>query len=596
MWTGRFFSVPPINVGGMGRSTITSSANGEGPAAARVRALADEYVREFFGRHPEWATVEGVTGADHAGLTDRSVSATAAWEAREDAWLEELRSIDPGALQAPGEPIGNGSAAVVHDFLRERLEGSVALRLCREDLWNVSPSFNGWQSMLALVARLQPVATAEERRGAVERFGSIPEYLEVEIDNLREGLRLGYRAYRPNVAGVVEQMDSLLATPVERSPFYEPALRSNDPDFRRAMAEVVEAAAPAIERYRAFLLEEYVQGARDEPGISADPGGVAAYRGAVRYHVSMDPPPEEIHEIGLAELVVIEERMREIAERSFGTSDVREFLDRLRSDPLYTFESREHMIGIARDAVARAAAACPGWFNLLPRAGVEVEPYPSFQEKSAPGGQYNPAPDDGSRPALYLINTYQAERHSRAGLESTAFHETWPGHHLQVALAKESATSHPIARYFGVSGYIEGWALYSERLADEMGLFSSDLDRMGLLSNEALRAVRLVVDSGLHALGWSRDRALDFLTRHTTEPRSAAESEIDRYIAVPGQASSYMLGRIEILRLRDEARERLGDGFDIAEFHDRVLESGGVTLGFLRRKIEAWLEERAGQP
>lgn len=569
----------------MGRSSSHEAAESR---SARVRGIADAYVAGFFDRHPEWATAEGVEGADHGRLTDRSLAATAAWEAREDAWLGELREIDPPEIADAG-PV-----ALIYDFIRERLEATVALRACREELWNVSPSFNGWQAGLALVARLQPVASPEERAAALDRFVALPGFLDVEIANLRRGLALGFRAPRVNVAGVIGQMDALLATATEASPFYEPALRSDDPEFRRDLGEVVESLAGPIAGYRQFLQEEYLPAARDEPAVSADPGGMHAYRGTVRYHVSMDVAPEEIHAIGLRELAVIEAEMREVAEASFGTADVPALLERLRVDPEYTFGSREEMIDLAREAVARAGAACPDWFGQLPRAAVVVEPYPAFQEKSAPGGQYSPAPDDGSRPALYLINTWQAERHSRAGLESTAFHETWPGHHLQVALAKENTASHPLVRYFGVSGYLEGWALYSERLADEMGLFSGPVDRMGLLSNEALRAARLVVDSGLHAFGWSRERAIEFLTAHTTEPRGAAISEIDRYIAVPGQATAYMLGRIEIMRLRDDARRRLGERFDISEFHDRVLEDGGVTLGFLKRKIERWLAETAG--
>lgn len=557
------------------------------PHPARpIETIADEYVRAWFERHPEWATAEGVAGADHSRLTDRRPGATAAWEAREDAWLDEVRASNSAGRE--------GAAEVVYDFLRERLEASVGLRALREELWAVSATFNSWQAGMALVARLQPVETPEDRAAALARFRGLPEYLEDEIANLKEGLERGYRAARVNVEGAIEQMDALLATPTAESPFFLPALRTDDPGFVRELTEVVESLRPAIARYREFLVEEYLPAAREEVAVSADAGGMAAYRAAVRMNVSVDLPPEEIHAIGHRELESIEARMREIAELSFGTSDVRGLLERLRSEPEYTFDSREEMIEVARAAVARAGEAMSDWFGLLPRAGIEVEPYPPFQEKSAPGGQYNPAPDDGSRPALYLINTYGAERHSRAGLESTAFHETWPGHHLQVALAKESAASHPITRYFGVAGFIEGWALYSERLADEMGLFTNDVDRMGLLSNEALRAARLVVDSGLHALGWSRERAIEFLVAHTTEPRSTATAEIDRYIAVPGQATAYMLGRNEILRLREEARERLGADFDIAEFHDRMLEDGGVTLGFLRRKIGRWLEERAG--
>lgn len=550
---------------------------------ARVDALADDYVAAWFERHPESATREGVEGADHGRLTDRSREAIAAWESREDAWRAELSAIDTSVLR--GTP-----AEVTYDFLRERLEASAARRVCRDELWAVSPTYTGWQAGLALLARVQPVETAEERAAAVRRFGAILPYLDTEIDNLREGLRRGYTAPRVNVEAVIEQMDALLATPPTESPFYDPARRADDAEFTREMLDAVEESIlPAIDHYRDFLQEEYLPRARAEIAVAANPDGAACYRASVRYHTSLEIAPEEIHAIGLREMERIEREMGEIAGRSFGTSDAPALLERLRTDPEYTFDSREEMIATARAAVERAERAMPGWFGLVPEADVEVQPYPSFQEKNAPGGQYSAAPDDGSRPAIYLINLYEADKQSRAGLESTAFHETWPGHHLQIAVAKEHATGHPIARYFRVSGFSEGWALYAERLAAEMDLFSGDVDRMGLLSNEALRAARLVVDSGMHALGWSRERAIEYLMAHTTESRSSATAEIDRYIAVPGQATSYMLGRLEILRLRERARERLGEAFDIAEFHDRVLGDGGVTLAYLGEKIERWL-------
>jgi uncharacterized protein (DUF885 family) len=223
-------------------------------------------------------------------------------------------------------------------------------------------------------------------------------------------------------------------------------------------------------------------------------------------------------------------------------------------------------------------------------------PYPEFREASAPGGEYQSASDDGSRPGTYYINTYEAEKQSRAGIEATAFHESYPGHHMQMAIAKERRGTHPVQRYFGSSGFSEGWALYTERLAAEMGIYSGDVDRLGLLSNEALRAGRLVVDSGMHALGWSRQQAIDYLLAHTAETEGRIAAEVDRYIAVPGQATSYMLGNLEIRRLREEAQSRLGERFDVAAFHDRVLEDGAVTLSMLRAKIERWIEAGGGAP
>jgi uncharacterized protein (DUF885 family) len=230
------------------------------------------------------------------------------------------------------------------------------------------------------------------------------------------------------------------------------------------------------------------------------------------------------------------------------------------------------------------------WFGHVPFSPVVIEPYPAYLERTAPGGQLVP-PGANGQPAKYLLNAYKATEQSRAGLESTAFHEAYPGHHLQTAVALEKEKLHPIQRYFFLSGFGEGWALYSERLADEMELFSSDVDRLGLLSNEALRAARLVVDSGMHVLGWSRQQAIDYLLAHTTETPDRAAAEIDRYIAVPAQATAYLIGSLEIRRIREAARQRLGTRFQIKEFHDLVLEDGTMPLWVLSEKVDRWVTD-----
>jgi uncharacterized protein (DUF885 family) len=287
----------------------------------------------------------------------------------------------------------------------------------------------------------------------------------------------------------------------------------------------------------------------------------------------------------------IQTEMREIGKRSFNEPDPVRLLALVKTDKKYRFRTREELIKYAEAAVERGRQAMPRYVTRIPKAPVIVEPYPAFLEKSAPGGQAVPPTADG-RPGKYLINAYNASEQSKAGLESTAFHETYPGHHLQGAIALERPDLHPIARYFFLSGFGEGWALYSERLADELGLFSSDLDRLGLLSNEALRAARLVVDSGMHALGWDRQRALDYLMANTTETPAHAAAEIDRYIAVPAQATAYMIGNLEIRRLRTEAERALGARFDLREFHDLVLADGAVPLWVLGESVQEWIKRK----
>jgi uncharacterized protein (DUF885 family) len=383
----------------------------------------------------------------------------------------------------------------------------------------------------------------------------------------------------------------MLAAPISDSPFVQMAKPGAPPSFRKALEDQEKTLIrPAITRYRDFLQQTYLPAAREAIGVSANPNGAACYLAAVKYHATVSMTPQEIHDLGKAQMEKITAEMKTIGQRSFNTADPVALLKLVTTDPKYRFKSREELIKTAESAVARAKDALPKWFGILPMAPVIVEPYPAFLEKTAPGGQAVPPTADG-KPGKYLINAYKATEQSRAGLESTAFHEAYPGHHLQGAIALEREGLHPISRHFFLSGFGEGWGLYAERLADEMGLFTSDVDRLGLLSNEALRAARLVVDSGMHALGWTRQQAIDYVMAHTTENRASAEAEIDRYIAVPGQATAYMIGNLEIRRLREEAKQKLGSKFDIREFHDVVLEDGTMPLWVLREKVERWVAD-----
>ncbi|MGI8618057.1 MAG: DUF885 domain-containing protein [Gemmatimonadaceae bacterium] len=553
--------------------------------ADRVDALADEYVREVFRENPDLATIEGYPTADHARLRDNSLAATQAWTLREDAWLAQVNRIDSAELA--GTPQHRTLSV-----LRELLESAVGVRVCRNELWPVSPTYNGWQGVYPFIATLQPVGSPAARADAAARFRAFPTYLDTEIGNLREGMRQGYVAPRTGVESVIRQLDDLLATPVNDSPFMSPAVRDTaaPPAFRAEMANIVGVEInPAIRRYRDCLANEYLPASRSAVAVSAVPGGAQCYRASVRLHTTLQIEPSEIHQTGLREMAKIRGEMQTIARRSFGTEDVTEALRRLKTDSAYTFRSKPHMIAYAQSALNRARSALPAWFGILPKADVIIQPYPAFQEASAPGGQYNSPSEDGTRPGIYLINTYEPEKQSRAGLEATAFHETYPGHHLQIAIARERPGAHKLVSYFYSSGFTEGWGLYSERLADEMGVYSGDIDKMGLLSNEALRAARLVVDAGMHALGWTRQQSIDYLMANTTSSLASATAEVDRYIATPGQATAYMLGNLEIRRLRDQARLQLGSRFSIKDFHDRVLEDGNITLPMLRQKIEGWI-------
>jgi uncharacterized protein (DUF885 family) len=299
-----------------------------------------------------------------------------------------------------------------------------------------------------------------------------------------------------------------------------------------------------------------------------------------------------IHEKGLAEMARIRGEMLSIARDSFDTQDLRQLFEDLRSRPQYTFESEQHQLDYINAAVDRGRKAVPSWFGNVPDAELVVKPSPAY-EKDSGGGFYSSGTADGSRPGIYQVGTYNPQGISQAGQEATAFHESWPGHHMQGSIALLNDGLHPILRYMFISGSGEGWALYTERLADEMGLYSDDVARLGMLSNEAYRAARLVVDPGIHVLGWTRQQAMDYMLENTAEGYDGVASEVDRYAAVPGQATSYLLGSLEIQRLRSQAKEALGDRFDIREFHDRVLENGSVPLPMLAAAVAAWIDEKS---
>jgi uncharacterized protein (DUF885 family) len=566
---------------GLGCGCTPEKPAGPPPADAHVRALADNYLAAWFSQFPELVTLFGVPGHPQDKLTDNSLEALKAWQNREDAMLAEAKQIDPATIGAP--PL-----QATYAIVREALEGSIALRACRNELWTVSQFVNAWQVQDGYLVTIQPVGTEEARKEALARWGALPKYIDTEIANLREGIKDGYTAPKGNVRIVIDQMNTLLSGQIADSPFDSPAVRDKTPDFKKAYDAIVKNQInPAFKRYRDFLEHEYLPAARDTIAVSAIPNGAACYDASVRFHSSLPVPAKEIHETGLRMVDQIAAEMKGIAESSFHTSDVQALLQRLRTDKQYTFKNREELIAYSQAALARAKASAPAVFGLWPKADVIIQPYPAFREKNGPN-EYNSPAEDGSRPGVFLINAYQPEKHSRVEDESTAFHETIPGHHLQGAIALERKEIHPIGRYIANSGYGEGWALYSERLSDELKLFSSDVERLGMLSDQQLRAVRLVVDSGIHTMGWTRQQAIDYMLAHTAEGERDAASEIDRYIIYPGQATSYMLGMIEIRKARDAAEKTMGSRFDIKAFHDRVLEDGGVPLTFLKEKIERW--------
>ena len=548
-----------------------------------VKRIANEFVDGYYAQYPEEVYEIGYPGSPMDRFGDHSETSTAEWNANIDGWLTALDDIDL-------ETVEESSTALTYVFAREKMQAIVDHRVCRTDLWNVSPTWTGWQYMFPSTMAVQPVETESERQAALARLTDIARYLNTEIGNLRRGQDQGYTAGQNNVDAVVGKVTSIIDTAVADSPLYSPAARSTDDAFVAAYAEVLQTTVlDAMTAYRDFLATEYK--GHDGPGVSAIPNGAACYAASVRFWSSVSMDAEDIHRAGLSQMARIQSEMLIIAKDSFGTDDVKALLTELRTNPEYTFKDEQDQLDYITAAVERGKAAVGDWFGNVPNAEMIIITSPPY-DKDSGGGFYSAGSADGSRPGTYTVGTYNPTSISKAGQESTAFHESYPGHHLQFAVALSNAAAHPIFRYMFVSGSVEGWALYTERLADEMGIYSSDLARLGMLSNEAYRAARLVIDPGMHVMGWSRQDAIDYMLDHTAEGLDGVTSEVDRYSAVPGQATSYLIGSLEIQRLRKHAEDILGDDFDIREFHDRVLANGGVTLPMIGAAVESWINNK----
>jgi uncharacterized protein (DUF885 family) len=559
-------------------------------ASDELRSLADRFWDGYLAAYPTWATVIGDRRFD-ADLEDVSPDAIAA----RIRWLEEVAAaagtLDPVSLSATEQ--------VTRQMLVDEASGQGdALRTGLHE-WTVDPLSGPTVSLLDLVD-YQVIRTPEDGRALVTRWRDMGRYLDQVRAGLREAAADGRAAVETPVRRQLEVLANLEREPPEQWKLAGPAAAEHAdwPDaelwrFRSDLLDAVrEVAVPAFRRYRETLERDIAPVARpaDRPGLVHLPGGAEAYRTMIRVHTTLDLSPEELHATGLAEIERIDAEFVELGRRVLGTTDLESTLAALRDDPRLRFETADEVFGVAKRSLARATAAMGEWFGRLPAAACVVVPIPSHSEVHQTIAYYAWPAMDGSRPGRYYINLYAPETRPRYEAEALAFHEAVPGHHLQIAVAQELPGLPAFQRMLGSTAFAEGWGLYTERLSDEMGLYSSDMDRFGILSFDAWRAGRLVVDTGMHAMGWTRREAIDFLKRHSALGESNIANEVDRYIVWPGQALAYKVGQLEIARLRRHAEERLGPRFDIRAFHDTVLGSGAVSLPVLRGLVASWLD------
>ncbi len=434
-----------------------------------------------------------------------------------------------------------------------------------------------------------PLDTADRRSGYLARLQGLPAVLATAAERQREGSAAGRTAVALLVHSALAQLDLLIADPTVGAIRRDDA---GDANFADEVASLIERRVrPALGAYRDALEADVLPAARDDdqPGLCFLPDGEAMYRVLAQLHTSMSHSPAELHAMGRGIVGEVREELVETGARLWDTTELAEIFAHMADDPSLRYHTRDEMLEHARRVVAAAEAEAPRWFAVVPDEPCTVAPVPETEEAGMAAAYYLPGAIDGSRKGTYFLNTSKPEQRHRYVAEDIAFHEAVPGHHFQLTIAMESKDLPPARRVLHDTACAEGWGLYSERLADEMGLYSDDLARMGLFAADSWRASRLVVDTGLHAMGWTRRQALDWMAEHTPLPRMEIESEVDRYISYPGQALAYMVGRREIVRLRETAAAGLGGRFDLREFHDVVLRGGSLPLPALARTVERWM-------
>ncbi len=548
---------------------------------AAVNDLADRFWDGILERDSMWATVLGDERFNDR-WPDLGPDGRAADEAAFRATLAEAQEIPVEGLD-PEQVITRDLLILVSE---NQLEA-----LAQKQYQLAVDHMSGPQVWPAEMGQYQPADTPERLEKLLARYRAYPTLIEQYIGTLAEGVADGRTAAAVPVRRAIEQIDRLLAMTPADHPAASMA-QVSDEDRPRVVEAVEQDVYGGLRRLREYLVDEYEPHARQQPGLSATPGGEAAYRLAIRMQTTVDTTAAEVHAFGLADLESIEAEKDEIARR-LGHADRHALREALAADPVnHTFDP-DAIVSLAQEQTDRAYAAAPDYFGRLPSANCYVKAVEPYREAESPPAFYMPPSIDGSRQGQYYINTYQPADRQLHKIAAITFHEATPGHHFQIGIEME-LTGLPAFRTLGArmagSAYVEGWGLYTERLSDEMGLYADDRERLGMLDAQSFRAARLVVDSGLHAMDWTREQAITFMHERGSLPMVDAEIEVDRYTVWPGQALSYKIGQREIERARADVSERMGDRFDLRAFHDAVLGHGSVPLATLRREILGWVE------
>jgi uncharacterized protein (DUF885 family) len=585
-----------VGCGGARPVTTTTPTGADDSAAGIATASFAELVRESWERSLREDPIFATSIGDHRYDDRWPDLSAAAHEQQVRARAAELSRARELASQIDEHD------RVTYELFVDHLETATAMEVCRLDLWADSPMFNP-VVMLNQMCQIHPLENAAGRDAFIARLNSFGGYIEQDLDALRRGVAAGRVGPRTSIERTIALAQRMANQPDEE---WVPvavvrAAEGLTPAERDALVHSVHTAIDNFIRtplmhYADVLHEDILPHARDaeHEGVSSMPDGAACYAAAIRYHTTTTRTAEDIHALGEREVAATDARIATLGASLFHTTGVTDTVEHALADTTLGYTDGQAIVDDATARVAAAEAAAQRFFLHVPDAACRVEAMPPAEAQGSGFAYYiNPTPD-GSRPGIFMVNTAEPQSRRRYALGALAAHEAVPGHHFQVSLAQHLPAMPMFRRHGGFTAYLEGWGLYAERLADEMGLYADDLDRLGAADLEAFRAARLVVDTGLHTMGWSRTQAEAYLHAHTSMSEDLVRNEVDRYINWPGQALAYKIGQLEILALRTEAQTTLGDRFDLRAFHDVVLGAGPVTLPVLGRIVRAWIATQHG--
>ncbi len=575
-----------------GNDQPTNSQLAADDPAEALNKLFDEHFERSLELSPISATSIGDDRYDDQYANSIGSEHREASRALDEQFLQRILNIDRDGLSQQDK--------LSYDIFKLKRETSLA---GEQFAWYLAP-MNQFRSATSSFVNLgsgtgiHPFKTVKNYDDFLSRIDGFVVYVDQAIDNMQEGIRQGVTQPKVLMAKYVPQLESQLVDSVEESGFYSPVLNMPD-DFSEADKERLSGAykeaiakkiLPAFERLNNFMGDEYLSAARESVGLFDLPDGEAWYAHNVRAITTTDYTPEEIHQIGLGEVERIHGEMRGVMEAVGFEGSLNEFFEYVYSDPQFFFDEPEELIQAYRDMSAHIEGLAPRLFKLFPKTSFEVRRVEPFREASSSKGSYQSGSPDGSRPGIFYANAYNVGIRPKWDMTSLFLHEAIPGHHFQISLARESEDLPRFRRFGGSTAYTEGWGLYSEYLGREMGLYEDPMDLFGSLNAELWRSIRLVVDTGIHAQGWTRQQVLDFMYANSAVSETRAVSEAERFMAIPGQALAYKIGQLKILEIRRSAEARLGDAFDIREFHAQLLKDGSMPLSMLEAKMNRWVE------